>query len=146
MNTSTPNINCSLKPSRALFVFLLFLHALAIVCLLLVFFSIVVQILAIALVCISGIVTIRRYVLLSNKNSIVKFLTTGVSKICKIELKIGQIHNANIKYAGWVLGYFAIIVLSTNANNYKTIIAKDTLSQEQFYALRLYLRSINTLR
>lgn len=70
----------------------------------------------------------------------------SASNECKIESKDGTLHDARIKNADWLFRYFAVIILCTNSKIYKTIIAKDTLSQEQFYTLRLYLRSINTLR
>ena len=84
--------------------------------------------------------------LLQNKNSILKITAVSASNECKIETSNGTTHDARIQNADWLFRFFAVIVLSVNTKIYKTIIAKDMLSQEQFYALRLYLRSINTLR
>lgn len=94
----------------------------------------------------SGVYVTKQYVLLQNKNSIVKIITVSASNECKIENRDGTLHDARIKNADWLFRYFVVIILSTNSKIYKTIIAKDVLSQEQFYTLRLYLRSINTLR
>ncbi len=99
------------------------------------------------LVLVSAIIMIRQYVFFHNKKSIIKITATmNALKTCEIEVKDGTTHKARIDNAGWFLNYFATILFCANSCKYKTIIAKDTLSQEQFYTLRLYLRSINTLR
>lgn len=123
-----------------------FLHTLAIVCLVLISISIWIKIGAILLVLVSAVNTVKHYALLRDKNSIVKLFATSSPQDCKIKIKSGALLPAHIENAGWLFGYFAIIVLRANSNKHKCIIAKDMLSQEQFYTLRLYLRSINALR
>ena len=146
MNTSIANISLSLKPSRVLFISFVFIYALAAVSLVAVSISIWIKVIAIGFVLASSVYTIKHYIFLKNKTSVVKISAASDSRKCRIEINCGKIYQAHIKNAGWIFGYFAIFVLNTNTNKYKTIIAKDVLSQEQFYALRLYLRSINTLR
>ena len=144
MNSSTPNLNLVIKPSKALLFCFIFIYGLAVICILLISILFLIKVIAILLILVSGVYVIKQFALLKNSNSIVKFIASSTSIECKLETKEGIEIDARIKNADWLLHYFAVIVFSTNTKIYKTIIAKDTLSQEQFYALRLYLRSINT--
>lgn len=90
-------------------------------------------------------ITFKQYVLLTSANSIIKINCSSKCK-CRIELNNGKVYQAKLVAADWLFDYFAVIVLQNNTKKFKATIAKDTMSQEQFYALRLYLRSLNKLR
>ncbi len=145
MSLSIPNINLTLKPSQVLFACFAVLHVLAALCLIFISVSVWYKLFALVLVLLNGVYTIKHYILLNNSNSIVRISISVISKLHKIEFKDGTTHHVHIKNAAWLFNYFATIVFYTKSKRYKSIIAKDTLSQEQFYALRLYLRSINSL-
>ena len=87
--------------------------------------------------------TIQQFVFLKSKNSIIEISTTNAPNKCEIVKFQGIKERACVEYASWVVNYFAIIVLVVNTKFYKVIISKDVISQEQLYALRLYLRSSN---
>ena len=89
--------------------------------------------------------TAKKYIFFKSNNSIAKLSCTKNGK-CRVELKNGKVFQAKIVSAEWLFNYFAVFVLENNVNKFKTTIAKDALSQEQFYSLRLYLRSLNNLR
>ncbi len=89
--------------------------------------------------------TIKQYALLSSEDSIYKLRCSSNSK-CQIELKNGKVFHAKLIAANWLFDYFTVFLLQNNTNKFKATIAKDSMSQEQFYALRLYLRSLNKLR
>lgn len=146
MNTSTHNLSITLRPSRALLIVFSFIHLVAVSALVFISISVWVKAIAIASILIIGIKTIEQYALLTADNSVVKISASSATNQCQIEINNEKILHAHIKDAGWLFEYFAVLVLSTNTKVFKTIIAKDAISQEQFYALRLYLRSFNTQR
>ena len=90
----------------------------------------------------SAFVAIRRFGLLTSNDSVLHLSCTASDR-CRIELNNGKVYQANITSADWLFNYFAVILLQNNSKKFKVIIAKDAVSQEQFYALRLYLRSLN---
>ena len=126
----------------------MFLHLLAAVTLIFITIPIWLKPLAITLILVFGVRTIAQYVLLKNNYAVVKISASGseAEGQCRIEINNGKVFHAHIKNAGWLFEYFAILVLKTSTKTFKTIIAKDAINQEQFYALRLYLRSLNTQR
>ena len=98
-----------------------------------------------SIVSVMAVKTIKQYALLKSENSIYKLRCSSNSK-CEIELKNGKVFQAKLIAANWLFDYFAVFLLQNNTNKFKATIAKDSMSQEQFYALRLYLRSLNKLR
>ncbi len=107
--------------------------------------SIWIKVILFFLVVYLGVTTIKQYALLNDNNSISKIISSG-NKKCKIELNSGKIIQANITAVGSLFDYFIVIVVKNNSNKITSIIAKDSISQEQFYALRLYLRSFKKQR
>ena len=89
--------------------------------------------------------SIKQYALFKSDNAIYKLSSLGDRKLL-VELKNGKVFQAKVISAECLFDYFTVFVLQNNARKYKSTIAKDTLSQEQFYTLRLYLRSFNKLR
>lgn len=89
-----------------------------------------------------GIITIKKHALLNDNNSINRIICTGNDK-CKIEFNSGHLIQAKIISVRSLFNYFIVMVIKDNKKNITSIIAKDSISQEQFYTLRLYLRSIN---
>ena len=85
---------------------------------------------------------IRRFALLTSNDSVLH-LSCASNDRCRIELVNGKVYQTKITSADWLFNYFAVILLQSNSKKFKVIIAKDAVSQEQFYALRLYLRSLN---
>ena len=122
-----------------------FLHFLAIVSTLLLAMPISLKVIIILLIVSLGFITIKKFVLFKDDSSVINLNCADRGK-SKLTLKNGAEVQANIVSAKWLFEYFAVLVFKSNAKLYKTVIAKDALSQEQFYALRLYLRSLNTLR
>lgn len=92
---------------------------------------------------ISGKTAIQRFVLLKTRNSILEINTTNVQNECVVQKLNGIKERACIKHASWAFNYFAVILFIINTKYYTAIISKDVISQEQFYALCLYLRSSN---
>jgi hypothetical protein len=92
-----------------------------------------------------GAKAVRQYALFKADTSITKFNCSSDSK-CKVELKNGKEIQVKLISADCLFGYFIVLLFKNNTKKYKITIAKDTVSQEQFYALRLYLRSLNKLR
>ena len=88
---------------------------------------------------------IKQYVLLSSNNAIKKINCSGNDK-CRVELNNELSYLAKIISADWLLNYFAVFVLQSNTKRFNLIIAKDAMSQEQFYTLSLYLRSLKSKR
>lgn len=123
-----------------------FLHLLAVVSLIFISIPIWLKVIVIALILIIGARTIAQYALLKTNNTVVKISASSEASQCRIEINNGKIYHARIKDAGWLFEFFAILVLKTSTKTFKTIIAKDAIGQEQFYALRLYLRSLNIQR
>lgn len=146
MNISTPNVSIALRPSRALFTAITFLHVIAAITIVFVSIPIGIKLVVIVLIILLGAKAIYQFVLLKDHHAVTHVSSSTVSSKCKIELKNGNTVHTSLKHAGWIFDYFVVLVFSANKNIYKTIIAKDAASQEQFYALRLYLRSTNTLR
>lgn len=88
-----------------------------------------------------GIKAIKQHALYTSDVSITNLVFTS-NKKCKIKLKDGKQFQVKLLSAECLFDYFVIFQFKNNVNNYKATIAKDTISQEQFYTLRLYLRSI----
>ncbi|MEM7400634.1 MAG: protein YgfX [Pseudomonadota bacterium] len=145
MSISTANYCLSLQPSKVLMLILSFLHLLAIVTMLVLAMPLLIKVIIILLIIVLGFITINKFALIRDDSSIIKLncVDKGNSKLM---LKNGIEIQANLISAKWLFEYFAVLVFKNNTKSYKTIIAKDALSQEQFYTLRLYLRSLNTLR
>ena len=122
-----------------------FFHLLAAVSILFLAISILLKAIVILLIISLGIITIKKFVLLRDDSSIVKLNCAEKGK-SRLTLKNGTVMQANIVSAQWLFEYFAVLIFKSNSKTCKSIIAKDALSQEQFYTLRLYLRSLNTLR
>ncbi len=142
MNTSTDNFSITLQPSRALFISLCSVHFLAIVSILFLSIPIFVKVALVFFVFVLATYTVNQYVLLKSEKSIYKLNCRNTRK-CRVELNNGKVYQANLIAANWLFDYFAVLVLQNNTKKFKATIAKDTMSQEQFYALRLYLRSLN---
>ncbi len=141
MNTSTLNLSITLKPSKVLAVVILALHLLAGVCIVLItipaFFTIIMLFLLLVMV----MTALRKYVWLNASNSIIKINSTATAGQYLIQTKADKTYQASMINSVWVLNYFAIIVFkvnlgSPNTKDFKVVIAKDALSQEQLYALR----------
>ncbi len=120
------------------------LHALAVVALVLITIPLWIKAVAIVAVLITGIKVIAQYSLLKTGNSIVKINAPGTGDKCKIKTRDGRTHRARLKSADWLFGYFVLLVFGTDKKTFKSIIAKDAVHSEKFYALRLYLRAFNT--
>jgi len=103
------------------------------------------KVLAALLLIVMAYKAIEKHVLFNADESIVKINCTN-NNICKVELKNGKVYKTNVTSASWLFNYFLIIVLQNNKMKLSAAIAKDTMSQEQLYAFRLYLRSLNTQR
>ncbi len=99
----------------------------------------------VSIVSVMAVKTIKQYALLKSEDSIYKLRCSSNSK-CKIELKNGKVFQAKLIAENWLFDYFAVFLLQNSTNKFKGTIAKDSMSQEQFYALRLCLRSLNKLR
>ena len=97
------------------------------------------------LIILIAFVVLRRFALLTSNDSVLH-LSCAANDRCRIELVNGKVYQTNITSADWLFNYFAVILLQSNSKKFKVIIAKDAVSQEQFYALRLYLRSLNNQR
>ena len=89
-----------------------------------------------------GVKTIKQYALLLTQTSIIKLICSSDNK-CKITLKSGEEFQVKLISANCLFDYFIVFLFKNNAKKFKATIAKDTVSQEQFYALHLYLRSFN---
>jgi len=142
LNTSTDNFSITLQPSRALFLSLGSVHFLAIVSILFLSIPVWVKIVLVFFIFVTAAITFKQYVLLKSANSISK-LNCSSKRKCRVELNNGKVYQAKLIAADWLFDYFAVLVLQNNTKKFKATIAKDTMSQEQFYALRLYLRSLN---
>ena len=88
-----------------------------------------------------GVANTKQYALLQNTNSVIKIVGASNGN-CKIEFNDGKFIQAKIVSSGSLFEYFKIIVMKNNSQKITSIIAKDSISQEQFYVLRLYLRSL----
>lgn len=88
-----------------------------------------------------GINAIKRHALFKSDASIISLVCLSEGK-CKIKLNNGKQLQVKLVSADILFDYFVAFSFKNNANIYKATIAKDTISQDQFYALRLYLRSI----
>jgi len=121
------------------------LHLLALISILFLSIPVLVMVILISIVLMMAAKTIKQYALLISEDSIYKLRCSSNSK-CQIELKNGKVLQAKLIAANWLFDYFAVFLLQNNTNKFKATIAKDSMSQEQFYALRLYLRSLNKLR
>lgn len=115
----------------------------AVVTLVLITIPLWIKAVAIVSVLITGIKVIAQYSLLKTEGSIVKISASGAGDECKIETRGEITHRARLKSADCLFGYFILFVFGTNKKTFKSIIAKDAVRSEQFYALRLYLRSFN---
>ena len=89
-----------------------------------------------------AVIAINRYALLKTDSSIHK-ISFSSNRKCKIELLNGKEYEVKLTASDWFFNYFAVLIMQSKTNKFKVTIAKDTMSQEQFYVLRLYLRSLN---
>ena len=101
-----------------------------------------IKVLAVLLIISIAFVVIRQFALLISNDSVLH-LRCAANDRCRIGLNNGKVYQANIISADWLFNYFALILLQSNSKKFKVIISKDAVSQEQFYTLRLYLRSLN---
>ena len=92
-----------------------------------------------------AVMTTNRYALLKSDHSIHK-LSCSSDRKCKVELQNGKVYDLKLTTAEWLLDYFLVFVMQNKTKKFKATIAKDALSQEQLYSLRLYLRSFNKSR
>ena len=141
MTTSTANINIECKVSRALLLLFAFIYLLALISIWLISIPIILKLVLFFVVIYLGVANIKQYSLLQAANSVVRIIGASNGK-CKIECNDGKFIQAKIISSGNLFGTFIIMVMKNNAQKITSIIAKDSISQEQFYALRLYLRSI----
>jgi len=88
-----------------------------------------------------AVITIKRYALFNAENSVHKLSCSNDNK-CKVELHNGKTYKVKVTATNWLFDYFAILTMQNKTKKFKATIAKDALSQEQFYVLRLYLRSL----
>lgn len=136
-----------MKPSWALTLSLSFLYLLAAICIALISLPIGLKVIALAVLIFVGVKAIKQHALFATDASIIKLNGFNPSNNkCKIKLKNGKKIQVNLISAECLFGYFIVLAFKDNANKYKITIAKDMVSQEQFYALRLYLRSLIKLR
>ena len=84
-------------------------------------------------------------VLLLKDTSIIK-LNCAANGKARVEFKNGKALQVKITSMQLVFGYFVILLLRDHQRMHNVVIAKDTSSQEQFHALRVYLRSYKRLR
>ena len=145
MKKSTVNFSYTAKPSKTLVLSFVFLHALAVASLILISIPIWLKCLSILLIVLMAFNVLRRYALFISNDSI-RHLSCASNKKCRIELYNGNVHQVKLVSSAWLFNYFAVMVLQSSSRKFKLAISKDTLSQEQFYALRLYLRSKNNER
>ena len=120
-------------------------HLLAIFSILFLSIPILIKVVLVFFIFVIAANTFNQYVLLKSAKSISKLNCSGERK-CRIELNDGKVYKAKLIAANWLCDYFEVLVLQNNTKKFKSTIAKDTMSQEQFYALRLYLRSLNKQR
>ncbi len=118
------------------------LYLIALISILFLSLSVLFKVVLVFIVLIMAIYTIKQYALLKSENSIYKLRCSSNNK-CQIELKNGKVLQAKLISAEWLFNYFAVLLLQNNTKKFKATIAKDSMSQEQLYALRLYLRSFN---
>jgi len=142
LNTSTDNLSITLKPSNAVIICLGSLHLLALIVVVLLSIAAWLKALLLILVVAMATKAIREHGLNISETSITKLSCASNSK-CRIELNNGTAIQAKITNADWLFNYFAVLIIQSKQNKFNTVIAKDSLSQEQFYTLRLYLRSLN---
>ncbi len=86
--------------------------------------------------------TIKKHALLNTEKSVIRIVSSGDKK-CKLEFKNGSSTQVNVISIVNLFDYFFVLVVKNNSNKITSVIAKDSISQEQFYMLRLYLRSFN---
>ncbi len=95
----------------------------------------------ILIIIVLGVNSIGQYALLNKNNSVSRIIGFENGN-CKIELKKGYSSRAKIVSVGSLFDYFIVIVIKYNSKNITSIIAKDSISQDKFHTLRLYLRSL----
>ena len=152
MSTYTPNLSISLRPSRALLFTFLFLYLLALACIGFIAVPTWVKAVLIIILLLSGSVTLHQFVYLKSKNSVVRIDASGSINKCIIKTADDIEYQTEIKSIAVLFNYFVVIAFcesakdfsfkSKNRRLFKTIIAKDVISQEQLYALRLCDKSI----
>ncbi len=131
-----------MQSSKALLMCFVMLNVLAVISVALLTIQVWVKILCVLLVIYIAAKIIKQYVLLKAEHSISKMNCANNLK-CRLEFVNGKVCQAKLISADWLFDYFAILEFQKNAKKFKAVIAKDAVSQEQFYALRLYLRSLN---
>ena len=125
---------------------LIFIHGLAIVSLALITVPAWVKAAAI-LVCLAvGARLTTRYALLKTRGSIVKVTISDAMDLCQIEMRGGAVYHAQLKDADLQFGHVALLVFGVDNKTFKAVIAKDAVDSNQFYALRLYVRSFDGLK
>ena len=153
MNISTANFSVTLNPSKpswALALSLSILYLLAAICILLVSIPALLKVIALAALTYLGVKAIKQHALLRADSSITAIVCSssnlgsgsGNNK-CKVILNNGKEFQTELISANCLFDYFIVFLFKNNTKKFKATIAKDAISQEQFYALRLYLRSIN---
>lgn len=90
---------------------------------------------------------LSQYVWLNAENSIIKINSVVSAEQYVIQTKANKTYHASIINAVWVFDYFAILVFKAKVSRtknkvIKTVIAKNVISQEQLYALRLSIKSL----
>jgi len=142
LSTSTANLSITLHPSKTLLLSLVFLKLLAVVSVILLSIPIWIKGVVVCGIVIIALHLVKQHALLKHSHSITS-LNCAHDKKCKIKFNDGNSCNAEIISAEWLFNYFAVFVFQNKKKKLNATIAKDSMSQEQFYALRLYLRSLN---
>lgn len=125
---------------------LIFIHALAIISLALITAPEWLKA-AVSVMClVIGIRLTARYALLKTDNAIIKITAFNPTSPCKIKTRGGAEYGVRLRSADLQFNYIALLIFGTNKRTFKTIITKDAIDPEQFYTLRLYLRSFERLK
>ncbi|MFK7816335.1 MAG: protein YgfX [Gammaproteobacteria bacterium] len=142
MNTSTAKINITCKASHALLLVFSSAYILALLSIWLIAIPAWIKLISSLIAIYFGTITIKQYALLKADNSVIRIISSGDNK-CKVEFQDGSTAQANIISISSLFDCFVVLVIKNKSNKITLVIAKDSISQEQFYMLRLYLRSLN---
>ena len=141
-----PSLSLTLRPSLVLSLSVIFIHALAIVSLALITAPAWIKAAASVACLVIGIRLTARYALLKTDGAIVKIMAFNATNPCKIKTRGGAEYGVRLKSADLQFDYIALLVFGTNKRTFKAVITKDAVDPEEFYTLRLYLRSFERLK
>lgn len=146
LSTSTANVSfshqLSSNPSKVLLVSLSLLYLVATISILFLSLNIWIKGTCIVIVLVLAIKTIKQHILFLSTNAISK-INCSANRKCRIELNNGKVYQAKLMSADCLFNYFVVFTMQASAKKFSAAIAKDTMSQEKFYQLNLYLRSLN---